>query len=162
MKISDFDYQLPDELIAQEPLSARQASRMMVVNRAAGTLDDRVFTDLPDLLTAGDVLVVNNTKVFPARLLGRSETGANVEIFLVRELEDQVWESLARPARRLPPGTSIYSDQDLSAEVIERVQDGQLVIRFAATAPPSSRLRGKRGTSTSRSTRRSPTTASRA
>ena len=133
MKISDFDYQLPDELIAQEPLSARQASRMMVVNRAAGTLDDRVFTDLPDLLTAGDVLVVNNTRVFPARLLGKSETGANVEIFLVRELEDQVWESLARPARRLPLGKHVYFDQDLSAEVIDRVPDGKLVIRFAAT-----------------------------
>ena len=113
MNISDFDYELPDELIAQEPLSARQASKMMVVNRAAGTVEDRMFTDLTDHLSAGDVLVVNNTKVFPARLLGKSETGANVEIFLVRELQDQVWESLARPARRLPPGKRIYFDQDL-------------------------------------------------
>jgi S-adenosylmethionine:tRNA ribosyltransferase-isomerase len=132
MKISDFDYQLPDELIAQEPLDERQASRMMVVNRSSGTMEDRMFADLPDLLTAGDVLVVNNTKVFSARLLGQSETGANVEIFLVREIEDQVWESLARPARRLPPGKRIYFDQDLSADVVDRVQDGKLVIRFTA------------------------------
>jgi len=133
MKISDFDYQLPDVLIAQEPLSARQASRMMVVDRVSSKIEDRMFTDLPDLLTPGDVLVVNNTKVFPARLLGKSETGANVEIFLVRELEDQVWESLAKPTRRLPPGKRILFDRDLSAEVIERVPDGKLVIRFAAT-----------------------------
>jgi len=133
MKISDFDYQLPDELIAQEPLDERQASRMMVVNRSSGAIEDRMFTDLPDLLAAGDVLVVNNTKVFPARLLGKSETGANVEIFLVREIEDQVWESLARPARRLPPGKRIYFDQDLSADVVDRVQAGNLVIRFTAT-----------------------------
>jgi S-adenosylmethionine:tRNA ribosyltransferase-isomerase len=133
MKISDFDYQLPDELIAQEPLRERQASRMMVVDRAASKIEDRMFNDLADLLTAGDVLVVNNTKVFPARLLGKSDTGANVEIFLVRELEDQVWESLARPARRLPPGKRIYFNQNLSAEVIDRVPDGKLVIRFDVT-----------------------------
>jgi S-adenosylmethionine:tRNA ribosyltransferase-isomerase len=133
MKISDFDYQLPDELIAQEPLSARQASRMMVVNRPAGTVEDRMFTDLPDGLTPGDVLVLNNTKVFPARLLGRSETGANVEIFLVREIEDLVWESLARPARRLPPGKRIYFDRGLYAEVVDRVPDGKLVVRFDVT-----------------------------
>lgn len=133
MKISNFDYQLPDELIAQEPLDERQASRMMVVNRAHGAIEDRMFADLPGLLTAGDLLVVNNTKVFSARLLGKSETGANVEIFLVREIEDLVWESLARPARRLPPGKRIYFDRDLSAHVIDRVPNGKLVIRFDAT-----------------------------
>src|SRR4029079_15287926 len=104
MHISEFDYHLPDALIAQEPLADRGASRMMVVDRSSGEIADRSFTDLAEFLHAGDVLVLNNTRVFSARLLGQSETGANVEVFLVRELSTSVWEALARPARRLPVG----------------------------------------------------------
>jgi S-adenosylmethionine:tRNA ribosyltransferase-isomerase len=130
MNLSDFDYHLPDELIAQSPLDERQASRMMVVDRATGKIDDRNFADLSELLSAGDILVLNNTKVFPARLLGRSETGASVEVLLVKELDENVWEVLARPAKRLPVGKQIVFDDGLSAKVIERAGDGKTLVRF--------------------------------
>jgi S-adenosylmethionine:tRNA ribosyltransferase-isomerase len=130
MKLSDYDYQLPEHLIAQEPLRERQASRMMVVDRGAGSISDRMFAELPDLLVNRDVLVLNNTKVFPARLLGRSESGANVEIFLIREIGDLMWEALSRPARRLPPGKGVYFGDGLYGEIIERLADGKTVIRF--------------------------------
>ena len=94
MLISDFDYDLPPELIAQEPLTERAASRMLVVTRADKTFTDKNFLDLPQFLCSGDVLVLNNTKVFPARLFGRTETGANVEIFLIHENEAGIWETL--------------------------------------------------------------------
>ena len=130
MNLSDFDYHLPDELIAQAPLDERQASRMMVVDRASGEIDDRKFADLPEFLNAGDVLVLNNTKVFPARLLGRSQTGASVEVFLIKEIADLVWEVLARPAKRLPVGKRIAFDGGLRAEVVERFADGKTAVRF--------------------------------
>lgn len=133
MKIADFDYYLPDDLIAQEPLAERHASRMLVVDRATGSIADQMFAKLPDLLCTSDVLVLNNTKVFPARLPGRSETGANVEIFLVRELEGSLWEVLARPARRLPPGKRVIFADELSAEVVDRLSDGKTIIRFQTT-----------------------------
>jgi S-adenosylmethionine:tRNA ribosyltransferase-isomerase len=130
MKLSDYDYELPTDSIAQSPLENRQASKMMVVDRANRTIQDRMFADLSDQLTSKDVLVINNTKVFPARLLGRSETGANVEVFLVSEVDDLIWEALSRPARRLPPGKKIIFSEELSAEVLERLSDGKTVIRF--------------------------------
>ena len=132
MQLSDFDYQLPDELIAQQPLADRGASRMMTVDRASGAINDRRFGDLAEMLKSGDVLVLNNTKVFPARLLGRTETGANVEVFLVRETEGPVWEVLARPARRLPVGKRIVFNVDLAAEVIDKTGDGKLLVQFEA------------------------------
>ena len=130
MKLSDYDYDLPAELIAQEPLADRTASRMLAVERKSGAIVDRKFVELPTLLGPGDVLVLNNTKVFPARLLGRSETGAQVEVFLIKEVESDVWEALARPARRLPRGKRITFTDDLSAEVIDRQPDGSVVVRF--------------------------------
>lgn len=130
MLISEFDYELPAELIAQEPLRERKASRMLFVDRAAGSFEDRHFVDLPGLLRKGDVLVLNNTKVFPARLFGRSETGANVEIFLVRKTEGDVWESLARPAKRLRVGKKIIFNERLSAEVVDKLPDGKILVRF--------------------------------
>ncbi|HEY2865449.1 MAG TPA: tRNA preQ1(34) S-adenosylmethionine ribosyltransferase-isomerase QueA [Pyrinomonadaceae bacterium] len=133
MKLSDYDYDLPDELIAQEPLADRNASRMLTVDRSSGALEHRRFSELPTFLRHGDVLVLNNTKVFPARLLGRSETGAQVEVFLVCEIKNDVWEALARPARRLPKGKRIVFSDDLSAEVIERRPDGSVIVRFEHT-----------------------------
>ena len=94
----------------------------MVVDRQGGRSSDRMFADLPRLLSRGDVLVLNNTKVFPARLLGRSETGANVEVFLVREIEEPCWEALTRPARRFLPAKRIVLSDELSAEVIEKTR----------------------------------------
>ena len=99
MLISEFDYDLPEELIAQNPLEHRETSRMLTINRAAGEFRDGHFHQLSRFLKKGDCLVLNNTKVFPARLFGTSETGARIELFLVRELENQIWEALARPAR---------------------------------------------------------------
>jgi S-adenosylmethionine:tRNA ribosyltransferase-isomerase len=133
MRLTDFDYHLPPELIAQEPLAERQASRMMVVDRQNGAFSDRHFVDLPQLLRAGDVLVLNNTRVFPARLLGQTETGATVEIFLVNEQGPGVWEALARPAKRLKSGKVITFDERLSAGVIERTAEGKVVVQFDVT-----------------------------
>ena len=130
MELSDYDFELPRELVAQEPLPERAASRMLVVNRGRNGLADAAFADLPQRLGATDLLVLNNTRVFPARLLGRSETGARVEIFLVEEIEPLVWIVLAKPGRRLKPGKRVDLDERLSAEVLEKREDGRLVVRF--------------------------------
>ena len=135
MAVSDYSYDLPDELIAQEPLERREGSRMLVVNRESGTLSDAKFVDFPDRLRAGDVLVLNNTKVFPARLIGVTGTGAKVEIFLVRKLESDTWETLARPARRLKPGKTIRFSDDLSGEVTAKNDEGTVVVRFNSARP---------------------------
>lgn len=132
MLISEFDYELPAELIAQEPLEERAGSRMLVVDRAVGSFTDSHFVELPKLLREGDVLVLNNTRVFPARLFGRSETGANVEIFLVKKNENDLWEALARPARRLRAGKRIVFGERLSVEIVEKTEDGRVLVRFEA------------------------------
>jgi S-adenosylmethionine:tRNA ribosyltransferase-isomerase len=132
MLISDFDYNLPENLIAQSPLEKREDSRMLIVDRRNGELADRNFYDLPDLLRDGDVVVLNNTRVFPARLFGRSETGAKVEIFLVRETGRGIWETLARPARRLKTGKKIIFGEKLIAEVLDKTEDGKVRVRFEA------------------------------
>jgi S-adenosylmethionine:tRNA ribosyltransferase-isomerase len=138
MRISDFDYELPDELIAQHPAERRDASRMLVVSRERGTLRDGSFAEFPSELRAGDVLVLNNTRVFPARLVGaRVPTGGRVELLLVRRRAEeagggQVWEALARPARRLDAGARLsFGDGRLRAEVLGPTEDGAgRVVRF--------------------------------
>ncbi|HKP71267.1 MAG TPA: tRNA preQ1(34) S-adenosylmethionine ribosyltransferase-isomerase QueA [Pyrinomonadaceae bacterium] len=130
MQLSDFDYQLPDDLIAQEPASERSASRMLRVERSSKTLHDGAFAGLPTRLNKGDVLVLNNTRVFPARLFGTSDTGAGVEIFLVKTIEGPVWEALARPARRLKAGKQVRFADDLTGSIIENRGDGTVNIRF--------------------------------
>jgi S-adenosylmethionine:tRNA ribosyltransferase-isomerase len=130
MLISDFDFDLPEELVAQTPLERRENSRMLVVNRAAQNFVDEQFYNFPNFLNDGDVLVLNNTKVFPARLLGASETGAKIEVFLVREIENKTWETLARPARRLKIGKQIIFGGNLRAEVLEKTVDGRVRVKF--------------------------------
>jgi S-adenosylmethionine:tRNA ribosyltransferase-isomerase len=132
MRITDFDYELPEEMIAQQPLEKRDASRMLVLNRTERNWHDTQFAQLPSYINDGDVIVVNNTRVFPARLVGtRQPSGGRVELFLVRELEPQVWETLARPARRLQRGARIeFGDGRLHAEVIETLDDGRRMVRF--------------------------------
>lgn len=131
MHISDFDYELPEELVAQHPLQQRDASRMLVVNRETGTFEDEQFASLPDYLRAGDCLVLNNTRVFPARLMGRRiPTGGSIEILLLQEVELGKWQVLARPARRLQPGSRIEFRSKLSATVLEVLDDGTRVIEF--------------------------------
>ena len=132
MHISDFDYELPQELIAQEPLARRDASRMLIVDRASHTWHDSQFTALPDHLRAPDVLVLNNTRVFPARLRGeRMPSGGAIELLLLREIEPNVWQALTRPARRLQTGARLlFGQSKLQAQVVESLDDGARVIRF--------------------------------
>ena len=130
MLITEFNFDLPQELIAQEPLAERQASRMLTVDRFSNSFADRNFLDLPQFLGKGDVLVLNNTKVFPARLLGQTETGASIEVFLIREMDGGTWETLARPGRRLHAGKLIYFGSGLTAEVTEKSAEGKVFVRF--------------------------------
>ena len=130
MLISEFDFSLPEELIAQNPLEKREASKMLVINRCEKNLRDEHFYHLPQFLKKGDVLILNNTKVFPARLFGESETGAKIELFLVREIENQTWETLAKPARRLKIGKRISFGENLSAEVLDRTIKNRIVVKF--------------------------------
>ena len=126
MKTSDFDYDLPQELIAQTPLSDRSSSRMMVVHKNSGVLEDRIFSDITEYFRAGDVLVRNNTKVIPARLFGtKEETGAHVELLLLRQEEDDIWECLAGNAKVIKPGTVIsFHDGRLRAKCVEVREKG--------------------------------------
>lgn len=130
MLISEFNFDLPENLIAQEPLEKRESSRMLVVNRAEKNFSDSRFFDFPKFLKKGDVVVLNNTKVFPARIYGKTETGAKVEIFLVREIENQTWETLARPAKRLKIGREIVFNENLSAMILEKSEDGKVFVKF--------------------------------
>lgn len=132
MFITEFNFDLPDNLIAQEPLEKRENSRMLAVNRNLQDWQDKHFYDFPEFLKKDDVIVLNNTKVFPARLLGQSETGANVELFLVKESENQIWETLARPARRLKIGKKVFFGNKLTAEVLEKTEEGRCIVKFEA------------------------------
>ncbi|HEX8136235.1 MAG TPA: tRNA preQ1(34) S-adenosylmethionine ribosyltransferase-isomerase QueA [Pyrinomonadaceae bacterium] len=138
MHIEEFDYELPEELIAQHPLARRDSSRMLVLDRKLGRWSDSQFAEIPSYVGAGDCVVVNNTRVFPARLVGsRVPSGGRVELFLVREREEPlVWEALARPARRLQVGARVsFGDGRLGAEVVEVLKDGRRVVRFDCDGP---------------------------
>ena len=130
MLISEFDYDLPPELIAQNPLEKRDDSRMLIVNRRDKNFADEYFYNFPKFIKKDDVIALNNTKVFPARLFGTSETGAKVELFLVRETENQIWETLAKPAKRLKIGKKILFSDNLTAEVLEKNEEGRVFVRF--------------------------------
>jgi S-adenosylmethionine:tRNA ribosyltransferase-isomerase len=132
MHISEFEYHLPVELIAQEPLAQRSASRMLVLDRKRGCWSDSQFNALVDYLLPQDVLVFNNTRVFPARLRGqRNPSGGKVEVLLVRQIEPLVWEAMVRPAGRLKIGARIrFGDGLLSAEVLDSTTGGARVLRF--------------------------------
>ncbi len=122
MRVEDFNYDLPEELIAQTPIEKRDMSRLMVVDRRNKTiLSNKIFSDVIDYLEEGDCLVINNTKVIPARLYGKKETGANVEFLLLKQLEGDIWESIVRPGNKLKPGTKVYFGEPklLEAEVLE-------------------------------------------
>lgn len=132
MQISDFDYELPEELIAQHPPPERDAARMLILDRARSTWHDSHFAELPSCVRAGDVVVLNNTRVFPARLSGvREPSGGRVELFLIEEREPNVWEALARPARRLHAGAHIsFGEGRLRASVLETLTEGRRLVRF--------------------------------
>jgi S-adenosylmethionine:tRNA ribosyltransferase-isomerase len=138
-QVSDFNYELPEDLIAQKPLAERGASRMLVVSRARQSFHDDVFANFHRYIRRGDCLVLNNTRVFPARLHGcrNSESGAQVEIFLVRALtEDETqWTALVRPAKRVRVGDRILFSAKLEAEVLSEGQFGERIIRLVGTQP---------------------------
>src|SRR5262249_23152031 len=121
MRISEFDYDLPSDLIAQTPLEQRDASRMLVLDRTQQSWTDSSFNQFSQYLRPEDVVVVNNSRVIPARLIGhREETGGQVEIFLVRELEAEVWEALVRPGARLKQGArAVFGEGRLIAEMLD-------------------------------------------
>lgn len=134
MKTSDFDYDLPEELIAQTPLKDRSSSRLLVVNRKAKTYEDEHFTDILDYLKPGDALVLNETKVIPARIIGKKpETGGVVELLLLKDLGDDDWECLARPQKRLKPGTEVVFGENtlLTATVTETLDEGITRVKFS-------------------------------
>lgn len=130
MKTSDFDYYLPEELIAQTPLKVRDTSRLMVVKKSDHLFEDHQFTDLLDYLRPGDALVLNETKVLPARICGTKDTGGKIELLLLKELEKDTWQCLARPQKRLKPGTKISFSKDLSATVKALKEDGLTDVQF--------------------------------
>ena len=131
MKLEEFDYNLPKELIAQVPIQKRDESRLMVVDRENRTIEDKVFKDIIDYLEPGDCLVRNNTKVIPARLYGKKDTGANVEFVLLKQLEGDIWESIVRPGNKLKPGSKvIFGDGLLNAEILEVLEDGTRKVKF--------------------------------
>ena len=120
MKVSEFNYELPEELIAQTPIEKRDESRLMVLERKKQTIEHKVFKDIIDYLEPGDCLVRNNTKVLPARLYGKKETGAKVEFLLLNQIEGDIWESIVRPGNKLHVGTKvIFGDGLLEAEILE-------------------------------------------
>ena len=133
MKLSEFDFELPEELIAQTPLEKRDASRLMVLEVPERAFKHRAFTDIIDELEAGDTLVLNNTKVMPARLLGtKAETGAAIEVLLLTQLENDRWEVLIKPAKRVPVGTVIsFGDGVLTAACIAKKDDGLCEVEFS-------------------------------
>ena len=132
MKTSDFYYDLPEELIAQDPLEDRTASRLLVLNRETGAIEHKIFSDVIDYLNKGDCLVINNTRVIPARLIGEKEgTGGKVEVLLLKRRANDVWETLVKPGKKLKPGAKItFGDGRLRAEVLEVVEEGNRLVKF--------------------------------
>lgn len=132
MHINDFDYILPEELIAQHPTDKRDESRLMVIDRSTGELSHKHFYDILDYLNPGDCLVMNNSKVLPARLFGVKEhTGAKVEFLLIKRIEGDLWEAMVRPGKRLHPGDRVsFGDGALTAEIIEHSEGGTRIVKF--------------------------------
>lgn len=132
LKTSDYFYELPQEYIAQDPLTDRSSSKLMLLGKESGNIEHKVFKDIIDYLNPGDCLVLNNTKVIPARLLGvKSDTGANVEVFLLKREDANVWETLVRPGKKLRTGARCsFGDGLLECEILEVLDDGNRRVRF--------------------------------
>ncbi len=132
MKVSEFNYDLPEELIAQTPIEKRDESRLMVLDRSKQTIEHKTFKDIIDYLEPGDCLVRNNTKVIPARIYGKKETGAKVEFLLLKNIEGDIWETIVRPGNKLHVGTKvIFGDGLLTAEILEIMPGGTRKVQFS-------------------------------
>ncbi len=131
MKVTEFEYELPEELIAQTPIEKRDESRLMVLNRKNNTIEHKTFKDIIDYLEPGDCLVRNNTKVIPARIYGKKETGANIEFLLLNNIEGDIWETIVRPGNKLHIGTKvIFGDGLLTAEILDTMPGGTRKVLF--------------------------------
>lgn len=131
MKVSEFNYYLPEELIAQTPLEKRDESKLMVLDKEKQNIEHKVFKDIIDYLEPGDVLVRNNTKVLPARLYGKKETGANVEFLLLNNIEGDIWECIVRPGNKLHIGTKvIFGEGQLKADILDIMPGGTRKVKF--------------------------------
>lgn len=132
MKLTDFNYDLPEELIAQDPLEKRSDSRLMVVGREDGSITHKHFYDIIDYLNPGDCLVINDTKVIPARLMGvKEDTGASIEVLLLKRKEEKIWETLVKPGKKMKLGARVvFGDGLLTGEVVDIVEEGNRLIRF--------------------------------
>ena len=132
MNVKDYDYDLPEELIAQDPLEDRSSSRLMVLDRQTGDVEHRHFTDILEYLHPGDCLVINNTKVIPARLFGvKEDTQAKIEVLLLKRKENDIWETLVKPGKKAKPGTKlVFGAGLLTAEVVDVVEEGNRLIQF--------------------------------
>ncbi|MBQ9934973.1 MAG: tRNA preQ1(34) S-adenosylmethionine ribosyltransferase-isomerase QueA [Lachnospiraceae bacterium] len=132
MKLSDFNYELPEELIAQDPLLKRSDSRLMVLNREDDSIAHKHFRDITEYINPGDCLVINDTKVLPARLIGAKEgTGASIEVLLLKRHDDKTWETLVKPGKKARPGARIsFGDGKLIGEVTDVVEEGNRLVRF--------------------------------
>lgn len=132
MKLSDFNYELPTELIAQEPLKLRHMSRLLILDKKSGNIEHRTFKDIIEYLEAGDCLVLNDTKVIPARLLGTKEgSGGKIEFVLLKQKEGDIWEVILKPGKRAKPGARfIFGNGELKAEIIEIAEEGNRLVRF--------------------------------
>ncbi|RKY54916.1 MAG: tRNA preQ1(34) S-adenosylmethionine ribosyltransferase-isomerase QueA [Candidatus Neomarinimicrobiota bacterium] len=131
MRLSDFDYKLPEELIAQYPIKERDHSRLMVINRADGSIEHKRFYNIVNYLNPGDLLILNETKVYPARLLAvKDRTDAKVEVFLLRELSNNMWEVMVKPARKVRIGNKLTVAEGVQCDVIDNTVSGGRVVRF--------------------------------
>jgi len=132
MDINEFDYNLPENLIAQTPIDNRSESKLLVMDRKTGALEDKIFKDITSYFHKGDVLVLNDTKVLPARIFGiKEETGAHIELLLLKDLGSDTWECLSRPFKRLSVGTIINFSDTLKCEVIEKDEEGIVKVKFS-------------------------------
>ena len=133
MDVKNFYYHLPEELIAQDPLEDRSNSRLMILNKTSGAITHRVFREITDYLKAGDCLVINNTKVIPARFYGiREDTGAKIELLLLKRRENDIWETLVKPGKKAKTGAKLsFGDGILRGEIVDVVEDGNRLIRFS-------------------------------
>jgi len=131
VKVSEFNYDLPEELIAQHPYEKRDEARLMVLNRANQSIEHKIFSDVIDYLNPGDCLVINDTKVIPARLFGNKDTGAKVEFLLLNRIENDDWEVIVKPGNKLKPGAkATFGDNELQAEILEVLEGGTRRVRF--------------------------------
>ncbi len=141
MHLRDYDYVLPEELIAQEPLEKRDNSRLLTVDKQTGSIDHRKFFEIIDLLREDDLIVFNDTRVAAARLLGKKETGGRCEALVISRIEPSIWQAMVKPGRRVQVGSRIIFDGGLVADVIERTDEGGRLLRFSADSDPDEMIR---------------------